>query len=711
MITQERFTIRNNRLIHEQSPYLLQHAHNPVDWYPWGDEAHSQARELDRPLFLSIGYAACHWCHVMEQECFMDEEVAALLNNNFISMKVDREEYPEIDRIYMAVCQLMTGSGGWPLSVFLTPDLKPFYSATFIPKTSGRGMPGMLDLLPYLTKVWMEQREEVYDQGRRIFEALTGESRELSPELKTGTYNLINAAHNAFSSLARAYDAEYGGFGSAPKFPSITQIQFLLTYGEIFQVETAHKMALDTLLSISRGGIRDHIGYGFHRYATDRAWQIPHFEKMLYDQALNAIAYTQGWQITADPRMKRAATECLEYICTTLVQPGGGFASAEDADSPGGEGAFYLWSDAEMSEILTPEEYTLAKNLWGIRPEGNVPHTSGIPQGSNIIAADSRVSERGTGTSEIDPVFGTIREKLYKYREKRIHPRMDDKILTDWNGLAIEALSIAARVMDEPWMNSHAQKAATFIISEMATSDGHLYHRWRNGSAAITGTAQDYIFLASGLVQLFQATGEPDYLAQAIRITDLAMSLFLDEEKGSLYGVRKDDSHIPIRLRDEFDGPTPSANGQAFCLLKVLALITREERYAREASNLAAGMQERIRKTPLGMLSLLDGACKGEKEIRAVITGNTEDPARQALWKNLNTRFIPGLVTIPVIPEYRDKLSDFISDLPTQISDQPAMVWLCSDQTCLPPVSDPGMLTELLDRITHSSVLQDSGHH
>jgi uncharacterized protein YyaL (SSP411 family) len=699
--------MNDNRLIHEQSPYLLQHAHNPVDWYPWGEEAFTKAREKDIPLFLSIGYAACHWCHVMERECFMNEEVAALLNKSFIAVKVDREEYPEIDRIYMTVCQLMTGTGGWPLSIFLTPDLKPFYAATYIPRTSGSGMPGMLDLLPYLNQIWKERREEVYVAGERIFNALKGEDKEPGSSKEKG-YTPIKAAHEALSILTRTFDKEFGGFGSAPKFPSIPQILFLLDYGEIFQNESAHSMAIETLRAISKGGIRDHIGYGFHRYATDRAWKIPHFEKMLYDQALNAVAFSYAWQITSDPEMKNAAEDIFQYICNNLTSLEGAFYSAEDADSPEGEGAFYLWSAVELQGILSRDEYLIAEQYWNIKTEGNVPLASGIPSGNNIIASDSRIKRDLKGGSEFFlPEIERIRKNLYKNREKRAHPRLDDKVLADWNGLTIEAFAIAARVMDEHWMISRAQRAAAFILSSMKDADGNLYHRWRNGHVAITGTAQDYVFLAAGLLSLFQTTGDPDNLIHAIQITDAFVTNFIDEKGGGLFGTDERDTQVPIRLKDEYDGPIPSASGKAFQLLNELAIITGNNRYADLAQKIVSGMNEILTRAPHGVLSLLSGVCKEKNMIRAVITGDKTDPIRQELWRVLNSRFIPGLVPIPLIPEHHEQLSPFVADLPLLESAQKTAIWICAGHSCLPPVSDPTELANLLDQITHSSGQQD----
>lgn len=692
--------MRANRLIHEQSPYLLQHAHNPVDWYPWGAEAHDQAKKMDRPLFLSIGYAACHWCHVMERECFMDEEVAVLLNEHFIPVKVDREEHPEIDRIYMTACQLMTGSGGWPLSLFLTPDLRPFYAATYIPRVSGRGMPGMLDLIPYLASIWRERRDEVDDAGARVFMALQGEKGgcEKPPGKRGG--DLTATIHDAYHALETQYDTRYGGFGKAPKFPSIPQILFLFRYGEAFKVDRATKMALNTLQAMITGGIRDQIGYGFHRYATDQAWRVPHFEKMLYDQACNAIAFTTAFQVAGDEEMREAAVECLEYLMTTLAQPGGGFASAEDADSPGGEGAFYLWTAEEIRSILTSEEYTLTEQEWGICEQGNVPPGSGIEPGYNII---SRSMNLQTGKEDDLPqgMIPDIRRKLYAVRETRAHPLLDDKILTDWNGIAIDALATAGMTLRAPRMIQAAEAAAGWIRSSMMVPDGTLLHRWRGGSAAITGTSGDYIFLASGLLRLFQATGNVSCLSEAIRITDQALHLFRDDKNGGLYATRAGDPGVPLRLRDEYDGPVPAVNGQTYLLLRDLALITGDVQYTREADTLLAGMQGAIRRSPSGTLTLLGGICRERNEIRAMITGEPGDSRYEALMQVLCQRFIPGLCIVPVIPASAPELATLIPDLPVPGYGLPPSVQVCAAHTCQSPVSDPEDLKCLLDHLIH----------
>ncbi len=692
-----------NRLIHEQSPYLLQHAHNPVDWFPWGEEAHGLARERDLPIFLSIGYAACHWCHVMEKECFMDQEVAELLNKYFVSIKVDREEHPEIDRIYMSVCQAMTGSGGWPLSIFLTPDLKPFYAATFIPKRSHGKTPGMLDLIPHIVRVWNEQRDEVYEAGAHLLGIIShayGEGSPL-PQVKEIKDEVI---HSAFHSISSTYDPEFGGFGKGMKFPSAPQLIFLLNYGVVFGHDQAIHMATETLTSMALGGMRDQIGYGFHRYTVDRAWNIPHFEKMLYDQAMNAYAYTVAWQITGDPRMRSTAEESLEYICQTLRRPGGGFASAEDADSQEGEGAFYLWKFSELKEVLTSSELVLAEKAWGITEEGNLLPETGVSVGSNIITWIREKNAEGSISTLMpqgSPGIADIRKKLFTRREMRPRPLLDDKVLTDWNGLAIWALAYAGRVLEDESMIHAAENAATFLLDTIRIEGGGLWHQWKADIATIPGTAQDYIFLTSGLVSLFQATGKPAYLESAVRIIKTAIDLFWDEKRGGFYATGSDDLLVPVRIRDDYDGPVPSVNGAAYQVLRDLGLITGSSQFTDLAETLLSGMHDAINRVPQGTLSLLGSVCTGKKEIRAVITGDAGDERRMALWRALHNRYIPGLVIVPLIPTNISEMKSLVPESGTYLNENDPAVWICAGETCRPPVSDPESLSDLLTQITH----------
>jgi hypothetical protein len=675
-----------NRLNDELSPYLLQHAHNPVFWYPWGEEAISLARERNIPIFLSIGYAACHWCHVMESECFMDEEVARLLNTHFISIKVDREERPDIDRIYMNTCQMMTGSGGWPLSMVLTPDLKPFYAATYIPKYSRKGMPGMLDVLPYLADIWETRRDEVFSAGEKIFGALTEIHTEEQQIGNTRDLHLHELISVAYHSLVRLFDPRNGGFSRAPKFPSITQISFLFNYSSRYHNKQAQMMAMKTLSSMAYGGIRDHIGYGFHRYATDEAWNIPHFEKMLYDQALNAIAYTQAWQREKVPLMRECALECCRYMCEILQSPQGGFSSSEDADSIDGEGAYYFWQTETLKQILNDEEFEDFEKVFRL-------NTMEIPEHAGI--AGNMIVSRAEGTDDISQ----IRKKLYSERMKRPHPPMDDKVLTDWNGLAIEALATAFMVFHEPWIITSAEKAASFLLKNLMSPEGILLHRWREGNAAIAGTSQDYICAASGFLRLFQSTGKPEYLKVAITLCENAEKFFSDPRQGGYFATRHDDHTVPVQLRDDYDGPIPSVNGHAYQVLRTLAVITGREGFSNQAERLITGMIQNRRNIPLGMLSLLSASLFFQTEIRAVIGGNVKHPEWSTLYKELTSRFIPGLIIIPVCPSSGDELIQLIPWAQSVLNTPEPSVWICTKGTCRPPVSRSDELKKMLEEI------------
>ena len=683
---------RKNHLQHELSPYLLQHSENPVDWYPWGEEAFTRARELDRLIFLSIGYAACHWCHVMEKESFMDQEIAELLNARYIPVKVDREERPDIDRIYMTISQMMTGSGGWPLTIFLTPDLKPVYAATYIPPRSRGKTPGMLDILPHIATIWDERREEAGLAGDRVLEALK-ESITASGDRKEGIDDLEEIHRSAYSMLSSLHDRNHGGFGRAPKFPSISQITFLLQYGFTYHDDNAHEMALHTLSSMAYGGIRDQAGYGFHRYATDAAWNIPHFEKMLYDQAMNAIGYITAYQVSGDPLMRETALDCLRYMVQILQHQEGGFGSSEDADSNGEEGAFYLWDDDELRKTLG-DDHPAFSRVYTITSFPLPGHP-----GSGII---TRIQTHDTAVP-LDEKITEIRKKLSEKRNLRPHPLMDDKVLTDWNGLAIEALAYASLMFDEPWILSAARRAAEFLLSTMMTPDGLLMHRWRKGRASIGGTAQDYIFASSGLTRLFQATGDPRYLKMALGIYEKADELFSDPENGGFFTTLKGDPSIPVRMKDEYDGAVPSVSGHAYQLLRTLAAITGRDDLADQADLLISGMVQKIRKMPLASLSLLSVsmADRGKAQVHAVIVGEPEDLKRRELLRVL-IRQNPGLILIPILPSGLNDLREMITGVDSYLSTAEPHVHLCTAGLCRPPVYHSDELRAVLDTLTHS---------
>ena len=557
---------RANRLAREKSPYLLQHAGNPVDWYPWGEEAFAAARRLDRPIFLSIGYSACHWCHVMERESFADPEVARLLNEHFIAVKVDREERPDIDGVYMKVCQAMTGAGGWPLTIVMTPAGRPFFAATYLPRRARFNLPGLLELLPHLAAVWKSDRAHLERVGDEAAAAL---GRGFYP----GGGGALSAAtlgaaplEAAARQLAALFDAEYGGFGDAPKFPTPHQLTLLLRWWRRSGEKAALEMALRTLRAIHDGGIHDHIGGGYHRYSTDRRWLVPHFEKMLYDQALLAIAFLEAHQAGGDRFFARAAEDIFDYVLREMTLPGGGFCSAKDADSPGGEGAYYVWDKDEIVEALGPQDGEIFCAFYGLNAGGNFEGKNilHIPSGARKAAGESNGggdgaclgSEgagagygggstsggestggragtiAGTGPGGLDEMLASARARLLEIRSRRERPLRDDKVLADWNGLMIAALARGARVTGRAEYAEAAGKAARFVLGTMRGPGGGLLHRWREGQAAIPAFLDDYAFMIWGLIELYETVFDPRHLSEALGLTDMLIEKFDGGRRG-----------------------------------------------------------------------------------------------------------------------------------------------------------------------------------
>ena len=555
-----------NRLQHEKSPYLLQHANNPVDWYPWGEEAFEKARKEDKPILLSIGYSTCHWCHVMEYESFEDEEVAALMNETFVSIKVDREERPDIDNIYMTVCQLLSQGGcGWPLNVFMTPDKKPFYAATYVPKNSRYGRLGMMELIPRIAEVWKNNREEILKSAESTTQSLTLATDPT--RIQAGEELDSKTLKKTYEQLESRYDPAHGGFGNRPKFPTPHNLLFLLRYGQRTGNQKAIDMVSKTLESMSNGGIFDHIGFGFHRYSTDSEWLVPHFEKMLYDQALLALAYTEAYQLTKNKGFKQTAEQIFTYVLRDMTSPDGGFYSAEDADSEGEEGKFYLWSQQEIIEILGKKEAELVINIYNTEPGGNfTDEVSGEKPGTNILHLnknpDQAAMALGISRDELDSRINESRQKLFDVREKRIHPSKDDKIITDWNGLMIAAFAKAGRVFENKKYTDAAEKAADFINSKL-TKDGRLLHRYRGGDAAILANIDDYAFFIWGLLELYESTFNIVYLKEAISLTDQMIKYFWDDTNYGFFFTPSDGEKLLVKQKEIYDGAVPSGNAVA----------------------------------------------------------------------------------------------------------------------------------------------------
>ncbi len=544
-INLDRHQVKPNRLIEQKSPYLQQHAHNPVDWYPWGEEAFARARSEDKPIFLSIGYSTCHWCHVMERQSFENEQVAERLNQDFVSIKVDREERPDIDHIYMQVCQILTGSGGWPLTIVMTPEGRPFYAATYIPPYSQGGMTGLIDLLPRLAVLWKEEQDKVLQAGQEISQWV-----QKAAQVDTSGQLTDEVLHQAFRNLARTFDSEYGGFGSAPKFPTPTNLMFLLQYHQRFKNTQALEMAEKTLISMYQGGIYDHIGFGFARYSTDRKWLVPHFEKMLYDNALLAIAYLEAFQVTGQEFYRQVAEDIFTYILRDMTSPQGGFYSAEDADSEGEEGRYYIWEREEVMSILGPAAARFGE-VYDITAGGNFEGRS-IP---NLIGQSNSLEPR--------TLFAEEREQLLAARENRIKPFKDDKILTAWNGLMIAALGLGGRLLQNDRYLAAAQKAADFILTNLRRGDGRLLARYRDGEARFNGYAADYAYLIWGLLELYKAGLEPRYLQAAVELNQQLLELFWDQDRGGLFFYGADSESLLVRPKEAYDSVMPSDNAVA----------------------------------------------------------------------------------------------------------------------------------------------------
>jgi len=638
-----------NRLSREKSPYLLLHANNPVDWYPWGDEAFERAKREDKPVFLSIGYAACHWCHVMEQESFADPETARLLNDAFVCIKVDREERPDIDQIYMTAAQAIAGTAGWPLTVILTPDRHPFYAATYIPRESRFGYPGLHELIPKIVAAWKEQRSEILAAGTTIASALQGSLPR--PGNEPGEELL----HRTFEALAGTFDAENGGFGGAPKFPTPHIPMFLLRYGNRTGKREALAMAARTLDAMAMGGIHDHIGGGFHRYSTDARWLVPHFEKMLYDQALLAMAYTEMYLATGTTRYRDVAGDTLGYVMDRLASPEGGFYSSEDADSEGSEGKYYLWTRDEMRSVLGNGEGGRIADLFGVTEQGNFPDPgTGERSGKNIlyrVAGDGGLNGSGDRATAGEDRFAPARQKLADARRKRVPPLLDDKILTDWNGLMIAALARAARAFsDDSWYNA-AIRCAEFLQKRLRNPDGRLLHRYREGEAAIPALATDYAFLIWGLLELYLAGFEPCFLREAIRLQAEFDRYFRDPAEGGFFSAPDDASDLIARQKELYDGALPSANAVAFRNLLWLSRLTGTSGSEAEAGRIARIYSGMAEQSPTGCTFFqngLDFALGPSWEL--VICGEGGDPGAGPLLRTLNGTFLPSLLTLLKLP-------------------------------------------------------------
>ena len=667
-----------NRLANESSPYLLQHKNNPVDWYPWGEEAFNKALELDRPIFLSIGYSTCHWCHVMEEESFEDEEVAKLLNENFISIKVDREERPEIDHLYMTVCQAMTGRGGWPLTIIMTPNKDPFFAGTYFPKRGRRGRPGMMELLPSVSQAWEKERDDLVLSANQINKYLIDSNKkELGDQLEESI--LVDT----YSQFVNRYDDKYGGFGDKPKFPSPHNLIYLLRYHNMTGDKTSLLMAEKTLKNMRLGGIFDHIGFGFHRYSTDKEWILPHFEKMLYDQAMLALAYTEAFQITNDSFYQKVVEEILFYVQRDMTDKRGGFYSAEDADSEGEEGLFYLWTVEELKENLSSADAELLIETFNIELSGNyIDEALGKKTLKNILYLNNPKSNNK---------INQILNDLYTIRKERIHPLKDDKILTDWNGLMIAAFAKAGDAFNSDDYIKQAENSAQFILKNLTDKNGRLLKRYRNGKSGIDSHLDDYAFFIWGLLELYEATFNTIYLSEAIKLSEIMVSEFWDTENGAFFLGSNNSEKLIVRAKTGYDGAIPSGNSVAAMNFIKLNRITGETKWVEISDKIFMTFSKEINNTPTAFSYMLNGFLFESNEPKEiVVVGSGKDPETKLAIEKIKSIYIPSKVIIfKDTDDKSNKLTPLAKWTMTQESiDDKTTFYVCRDFACKIPTTD-----------------------
>ena len=679
-----------NRLAGETSPYLLQHAHNPVDWYPWGEEALARARREDKPILLSIGYSACHWCHVMERESFENEQIARLMNDNFVNIKVDREERPDLDQIYMAAVQMMTRHGGWPLTAFLTPDLVPFYGGTYFPPEDRHGMPGFPRVLLGVAEAYRARPDEVRESAGELLAELSrlGESPSTGEPV---THDLLD---KAASTLARGYDARHGGFGSAPKFPPSMSLDFLLRQhqraGDRFSLE----IVTHTDRRMAEGGLYDQLGGGFHRYSTDAHWLVPHFEKMLYDNALLSRHYLHAFQATGDEFFRRVAEETLDYVTREMTDAGGGFYSTQDADSEGVEGKFFVWDEAEVDELLGAEDARLFKAFYDVTAAGNF-------EGRNILhitrTAEEVAREAGVDAARLGEALRRGRRVLFDAREQRVKPGRDEKVITGWNGLMLESFAEAAAVLDRPDYRATAERNAAFVL-EALRRDGLLLHVYKDGQAKHVGFLDDYAFFISGLVTLFETTGAARWLEEALALAEKMVEEFWDEEGGGFFYTGRSGEQLIVRNKDYFDNAIPSGNSVAAELLLRLSTLTGREDLRRKATTLLRLVRDLAARHPNAFgyaFGAFDLYLSSPKEIVIVTAGSDSSaaPFEREVWG----RYLPNKVVVRAAEgdERLSKLVPLLQDRGAVRGSTTAYV--CVNYACQQPVSAPAELARQLD--------------
>lgn len=668
-----------NHLAGEGSRYLKQHSDNPVDWYPWCDEAFKKAKEEDKPIFLSIGYSSCHWCHVMAHESFTDEGVAELMNDTFVNIKVDREERPEVDSFYMKVAVAMTGSGGWPLTIIMTPEKVPFFAATYIPKRTRYGRSGMLQIIPRIKQMWDNKRRELEEDGQRILTSME----------KAGSKSRVQLTDNVFDQgfreVEHRYDERNGGFGDSPKFPLTHNILFLLRYWKENDDAYALEMVKNTLSKMRRGGVYDHIGYGFHRYSTDRRWKLPHFEKMLYDQAVLLLAYTEAYQAAGEVLFKRTVYEIAEYVDRELTSPDGAFYSAQDADTPEGEGAYYIWSESELDDILGGKA-ELIKKMFNTEKKGNFEdEATGKRTGKNVFYLknhlDNVLDKHGLRVQE----YEEMRTKLLNAREKRPAPEVDEKVLTNWNGLMITALSRAAFVFNDEEMLERAKRASDFIMQELLDGDV-LLHSYIAGESKVEGNLEDYSFFIWGLLELYQADFDIRYLRKAVELTHTMLNLFWDDKNGGFFFTSERSHELPYRTKEVSDGALPSGNSIALLILNQLSQLTGESDFDEYAQKLSSAFSRNVVRIPSQhtmFLSALFTTIHPGSEI--VIVGDMDDKQTSEMLDVVRNHFLPSAVLLLKNSEYISEIVPYAEEM--NKIDEKTTAYMCTEFTCGRPLT------------------------
>ncbi len=690
-----------NRLIHEKSPYLLQHAYNPVDWHPWSAETFAKAKAANKPLFLSIGYATCHWCHVMEKESFEDPEAAEELNQTFICIKVDREERPDVDAVYMTACQMITGSGGWPLTIFMTPDKKPFFAATYLPKQNRYGRAGIIELCQQVRSLWTGNPASVASSADELIRHM-GQVFEFS---KSDASLDEKVLESATEQIRQSFDSTHGGFDGPPKFPTPQRLQFLLHQYHFSQDRELLQMVTHTLTAMRQGGMWDHVGFGFHRYATDAHWLLPHFEKMLYDQALLAMIYLEAYQITQTPLFAQTAHEILTYVMRDMTSADGGFYTAEDADSEGEEGKFYVWPYSEWMETLESEKGPAWAEVMNILPQGNFnDEATRRPTGVNIAHLTHSqahwANAWGIFPEQFDRQWETVRQTLFDARKKRIAPLKDDKILTDWNGLMIAAFAMGARILGTSKYEAVALKAADFIWKKMRNSKGELQHRYRDGETAIDANANDYAFYTWGLLELYRTTFHVTHLERAQHLTKQMIDAFWNSSGGGFFLTSKHTEDLPIRPMELYDGATPSANSVALCNLIRLARLTGITDWEQRANEMFQTFGNRVKAQPTAYTHFLMavGYALG-RSCEVVLVGDPGNDKLKVLLNTLNQHYTPGLGVVLKTDQNKEDLANLAAySHALKTDNQMPTAYVCKGFNCNQPTTNSAEMINMIKK-------------